>query len=154
MVFSLNKKMLFFIGFFWFITAVEVTPVKANNNEQSDQLPSTVYPNHPLPAKQPYCETGQASWYGKRFQGKKTASGERFDMHAISAAHRTLPIPSYVKVTNLNNGKSIVVRINDRGPYRKKRILDLSYAAAKKLGFTKKGHTKVSIETLQDTTLL
>ena len=148
MVFFLNKKILFFIVFVWFTTVFEVTLVKANNNEQSDQLPSTVYPNHLLHAKQLYCETGQASWYGKRFQGKKTASGERFDMHAISAAHRTLPIPSYVKVTNLNNGKSIVVRINDRGPYRKKRILDLSYAAAKKLDFTKNGHTKVSVEAL------
>jgi rare lipoprotein A len=145
-LFALNKKTLFVFVLVWFITAFEITPVKANNSKNSSQLPLTVA--HHTPPKQPYCQTGQASWYGKRFHGKKTASGERFNMYAISAAHRTLPIPSYAKVTNLNNGKSIVVRINDRGPYRKKRILDLSYAAAKELDFTKKGHIKVFIEVL------
>jgi rare lipoprotein A len=81
-----------------------------------------------------YRETGLASWYGRKFHGRKTSSGEPFDMFKLTAAHRTLPLPSYVRVTNLDNGQSIVVRVNDRGPFHKGRIMDLSYAAAAKLG--------------------
>jgi rare lipoprotein A len=94
----------------------------------------------------PYKVKGVASWYGKQFHGRRTTSGERYDMFAMTAAHPTLPIPSYVKVTNLYNGKSVVVRINDRGPFHKGRILDLSYAAAHKLGFVGLGKAKVQIE--------
>lgn len=125
-----------------------MVPVSATDDAHSDQLPTTTHEaDHPDPAK-PYCEKGQASWYGSYFHGKKTSSGERFDMHEMTAAHRTLPIPSYAKVTNLHNGKSIIVRINDRGPFKKQRIIDLSYAAAHQLGFIEKGHTVVSIEAL------
>lgn len=125
-----------------------MVPVSATDDAYSDQLPATMHEaDHPDPAK-PYCEKGQASWYGSYFHGKKTSSGERFDMHEMTAAHRTLPIPSYAKVTNLHNGKSIIVRINDRGPFKKQRIIDLSYAAAHQLGFVEKGHTVVSIEAL------
>lgn len=77
---------------------------------------------------------GTASWYGSEFHGKKTASGQKFDMFAMSAAHKTLPLLSYAKVTNLKNHRSVIVRINDRGPFHGKRDMDLSYAAAKKLG--------------------
>ncbi len=91
-------------------------------------------------------ETGKASWYGKQFHGRKTTSGERFDMNALTAAHPTLPIPSYAKVTNLSNGKEVVVRINDRGPFSSARVMDLSYAAAKKLDFVNKGVAKVKVE--------
>ncbi|QQS17041.1 MAG: septal ring lytic transglycosylase RlpA family protein [Neisseriales bacterium] len=125
-----------------------MVPVGATDDACSDQLPTTMHKaDHPDPAK-PYCKKGEASWYGSYFHGKKTSSGERFDMHEMTAAHRTLPIPSYAKVTNLHNGKSIIVRINDRGPFKKQRIIDLSYAAAHQLGFVEKGHTAVSIEAL------
>jgi rare lipoprotein A len=95
-----------------------------------------------------YREQGIASWYGKELQGKKTASGEVFDMEALSAAHRTLPLGTMIRVTNLDNSKSIKVRINDRGPFIKSRILDLSYGAARKLGFVEQGTTRVQIETV------
>lgn len=97
---------------------------------------------------QAFSQKGTASWYGKGFHGRKTASGERYDMYALTAAHPTLPIPSYVKVTNLKNNKEIVVRINDRGPFHSKRVMDLSYAAAKKLDFTQQGVATVKVEQL------
>ncbi|TIC86034.1 septal ring lytic transglycosylase RlpA family protein [Crenobacter intestini] len=89
---------------------------------------------------------GKASWYGKQFHGRKTSSGERYDMFAMTGAHPTLPIPSYAKVTNLKNGKMVIVRINDRGPFHKGRIMDLSYAAAHQLGFVKSGSADVLVE--------
>lgn len=100
----------------------------------------------PERGKRAYSERGVASWYGKRFHGRRTASGERYDMYAFSAAHRTLPIPSYARVTNLANGRSVVVRVNDRGPFHRKRLIDLSWAAAEKLGFTSNGQAQVLIE--------
>ncbi len=95
-----------------------------------------------------HSEEGVASWYGRRFHGKKTASGELYDMYAMTAAHPTLPIPSYVWVTALDNGKSVVVRINDRGPFHSKRIIDLSYTAAHKLGYVSRGSARVRVESL------
>ena len=92
-----------------------------------------------------YVENGVASWYGKWFHGKKTASGETFDMYQMSAAHKTLPMFSIVKVRNLENGKEIMVRINDRGPFVGERLIDLSYAAAKKIGMLKSGVVNVQI---------
>jgi rare lipoprotein A len=89
-----------------------------------------------------------ASWYGADFHGKRTASGERFDMYAMTAAHKTLPLSSYAEVTNLKNHRSVIVRINDRGPYHGKRAMDLSYAAAKELGITGKGTGPVQIKPL------
>jgi len=85
-----------------------------------------------------------ASWYGPRFHGKKTANGERFNMYAMTAAHKTLPLSSYAEVTNLKNHRSIVVRINDRGPYHGKRAIDLSYAAAKELGISGLGSVQIT----------
>lgn len=101
---------------------------------------------YPDKAIKPFAEEGKASWYGEPFHGRLTTSGEVFNMHEMTAAHRTLPIPSYVRVTNLANDKSVVVRINDRGPFHGNRIIDLSYAAAKKLGYTKQGVAQVRIE--------
>ncbi len=95
-----------------------------------------------------YQKEGLASWYGKRFHGRKTASGEIYDMYGMTAAHRTLPIPSYVRVTSLANGKSVVVRINDRGPFSKNRLIDLSYVAAHKLDYLGAGSTLVRVETI------
>lgn len=91
---------------------------------------------------------GEASYYAGFHHGKKTASGERFNMHSLTAAHRTLPLGSKIKVTNLNNGKEVVVRVNDRGPYAKGRVIDVSLGAAKKLDMIKTGTTKVSIQIL------
>nr|WP_227672209.1 MULTISPECIES: septal ring lytic transglycosylase RlpA family protein [Psychrobacter] len=91
-------------------------------------------------------QTGLASWYGRKFHGRKTASGDTFDMNGLTAAHRSLPLNCYVKVTNKNNGKSVVVKVNDRGPFSGNRVLDLSYGAAKQLGMTAEGVGNVSIE--------
>ena len=92
--------------------------------------------------------TGIASFYGKKFHGRRTASGQRFDMHSYTAAHRTLPFGSKVRVTNPRNGKSVVVRINDRGPYAKNRTIDLSRRAAEDLGIIRRGHAQVELELL------
>ena len=102
----------------------------------------------PMTSWQPYKARGVASWYGKRFHGKKTASGEVYDMYSMSAAHTTLPLPSYVKVTNPANGRSVIVRLNDRGPFKSNRLIDLSYAAAYKLRFISNGSTLVDIEAI------
>jgi rare lipoprotein A len=95
-----------------------------------------------------YTETGIASWYGPNFHGKTTANGENFDQNLISAAHRTLPLPSLVRVTNLENGRSIRVRVNDRGPFAHGRIIDMSRRGAQLLGFQRKGTAKVRVEIL------
>ena len=96
-----------------------------------------------------YSETGIASWYGPKFHGKRTANGEIFDQNEISAAHRTLPLPSIVRVTNLENGRSLKVRVNDRGPFAHSRIIDMSRRAAQLLGFEKKGTAKVLVEVVE-----
>ena len=93
-----------------------------------------------------YKQRGTASWYGRRFHGSPTSSGEKYDMYKMSAAHPILPIPSYARVTNLANGRSVVVRVNDRGPFHSGRAIDLSYAAAYKLGYIAQGSAQVEIE--------
>lgn len=93
-----------------------------------------------------YKERGYASWYGKKFNGYHTSNGEVYDMYAMTGAHKTLPIPSYVRVKNLDNGKSVVVRINDRGPFHQGRIVDLSYAAAQRIGILQAGTGRVEVE--------
>jgi len=102
----------------------------------------------PMTTWQPYKERGVASWYGKRYHGRKTSSGEVYDMYSMSAAHTTLPLPSYAKVTNPANGRFVIVRVNDRGPFKSSRIIDLSYAAAYKLRFTSTGSTLVEVEAI------
>jgi len=96
-----------------------------------------------------YSEVGVASWYGPDFHAKKTANGEQYNMHALTAAHRTLPLPSIVKVTNLENGRSLLVRVNDRGPYARDRIIDISKKGAQLLGFLEKGTAKVKVEIME-----
>jgi rare lipoprotein A len=93
-----------------------------------------------------YEVTGTASWYGEKFQGRPTSSGEPYDMFALTAAHRSLPLPSYLRVTNLANGRATIVRVNDRGPFHSDRVIDLSYAAAVKLGFVDDGTARVKLE--------
>lgn len=103
---------------------------------------------HLLDQVEGYHEEGVASWYGLKFHGELTSNGEVYNMYAMSAAHKTLPLPAYLKVTNLENQRSIVVRVNDRGPFHGDRIIDLSYAAAKKLGYDKQGTARVRLEAL------
>jgi rare lipoprotein A len=102
----------------------------------------------PFTSVRSFSQRGLASWYGKRFHGQKTSSGERYDMYAMTAAHPLLPIPSYARVTNLANRKSVVVRINDRGPFHAGRIIDLSWAAAAKLGYAERGSAEVEVEAI------
>jgi rare lipoprotein A len=102
----------------------------------------------PLVNDEPYVQRGVASWYGVKFHGQRTSSGEPYDMYKMTAAHPTLPIPSYARITNLDNGKSVVVRINDRGPFHSDRIVDVSYTAALKLGLLGQGSKQVEIERL------
>lgn len=115
-----------------------------------NKSPYTVFGKqyHILPSAEGYVATGMASWYGTKFHGNLTSNGERYDINAMTAAHKTLPIPCYARITNLENGKTTVVRINDRGPFHGDRIIDLSYAAATKLGYVDKGVAKIKIETI------
>ena len=102
----------------------------------------------PLASVRPFHQRGVASWYGKRFHGQKTANGETYDMYAMTAAHPILPIPSYARVTHLKSGKQVIVRINDRGPFHSGRVIDLSYAAAHRLGLLGTGSGEVEIEAI------
>ncbi len=112
--------------------------------------PYTVFGREYVPATslRPYKERGIASWYGRKFHGEKTSTGEVYDMHAMTAAHPTLPLPSYARVTNVATGKSVVVRVNDRGPFLHNRVIDLSYAAATKIGIAQKGSGEVEVEAI------
>lgn len=103
----------------------------------------------PITGDQPMVQTGRASWYGKMFHGKKTSTGEIYNMYSMTAAHKTMELPSYAKVTNLENGRSVIVRVNDRGPFVDNRIIDLSYAAASKLGYINKGTARVKVERIR-----
>ena len=102
----------------------------------------------PLAALAPFRQRGIASWYGKRFHGGLTSTGERYDMYAMTAAHPTLPVPSYARVTNVANGRSVVVRVNDRGPFHADRVIDLSFTAAYRLGYVDVGSTLVDVEAI------
>ncbi|MVW76791.1 septal ring lytic transglycosylase RlpA family protein [Pseudomonas xionganensis] len=101
---------------------------------------------YPIQDARRYQAIGPASWYGTKFHGQATANGETYDLYGMTAAHKTLPLPSYVRVTNLENGKSVVLRVNDRGPFYSDRIIDLSFAAAKKLGYAEQGTAQVKVE--------
>jgi len=101
---------------------------------------------YPMTSLKQYTATGYATWYGKKYHGNKTSIGEVYDMYKMTAAHKTLPLPCYVKVTNLKNDKTVIVRVNDRGPFVKDRIIDLSYAAANRLEIIEKGSELVKVE--------
>ena len=118
-------------------------PLNPNANRPYVALGRTYVPDT---ADAAFHQRGIASWYGRQFQGNRTASGERYDMFAMTAAHPTLPIPSYARVTNTRDGRSVIVRINDRGPYSRSRIIDLSEAAAKVLGMIEAGVVPVVLE--------
>jgi peptidoglycan lytic transglycosylase len=125
----------------------DATP-KAEPLHRNANNPYTVFGRQYVPAKaiRPFKQRGIASWYGKKFHGQLTSSGERYDMYKMTAAHTTLPIPSYARVTNLRNGRSVIVRVNDRGPFHSGRIIDLSYAAAAKLGYVSVGSAQVEVQ--------
>jgi rare lipoprotein A len=101
-----------------------------------------------MASSQGYRERGIASWYGSKFHGRRTSSGEPYDMHLATAAHRSLPLPTYAEVTNLDNGRKVVVKINDRGPFHDKRLIDLSYGAAIKLGMAANGTARVEVRAI------
>ena len=143
--------------------AVVVPPPPASSQEVPDAVPRpeprSAHGNPPfydvlgqryfvLPSAEDYLERGVASWYGPSFHGGTTSNGEPYDMYAMTAAHKTLPLPSYARVTNLKNGKSIVVRINDRGPFVANRLIDLSYSAAARLDMLREGTTLVEVRAL------
>lgn len=125
--------------------ASTATPSKQRGTKPYTVMGKTYYP---ILDASGYRETGVASWYGKDFHGRLTANGERYNMHANTAAHKLLPFGTQVKVTNLDNGKSIVTRINDRGPFIGNRIIDMSYAGARALGMVNKGTANVRVETV------
>ena len=122
------------------------TTVKVSKTSVSGQVKKVSY--SPVSAKAKFASSGVASYYGPGFHGRRTANGETFNMHAMTAAHRTLPFGTLVKVTNLSNGKSTVVRVNDRGPYVGNRVIDLSVAAAKEIGSTHSGTARVNLEVI------
>lgn len=125
----------------------DATPRLEAVTRAGNYTPYTVFGEtyHLLPSAEGYKSSGIASWYGSKFHGRLTSNGERYDMYAMTAAHKTLPIPSYVRVTNTDNGSSAIVRINDRGPFHPDREIDLSWAAAIKLGFSDQGTAPVEI---------
>ncbi len=121
-------------------------PRSRYGNPQSYQVNGVSY--QVMQSAQGYVERGIASWYGTKFHGRRTSSGEPYDMYAMTAAHKTLPLPTYVRVTNLDNQLSVVVKVNDRGPFHDDRLIDLSYAAATKLGISQNGTGRVEIRAL------
>ncbi len=128
----------------------EIVPEPVNRTMAGNRSPYTVLGKsyQVLTTEEGYSERGVASWYGEKFHGHKTPNGEIFDMYQLSAAHKSLPIPGFLKVTNLDNNRSIIVRVNDRGPFHADRIVDLSYAAALKLGYADKGTARVQLESV------
>lgn len=118
-------------------------PILPVGNKSPYEVRDVTY--HVLPNHSNYRERGIASWYGAKFNGHETSNGEIFDHYKATAAHKTLPIPSYARVTNLDNGKAVIVRVNDRGPFHPDRVIDLSYAAAVKLGYMEQGTARVEV---------
>lgn len=128
----------------------EVVPTPINRTMAGNRSPYTVNGRtyRVMATEEGFQQTGLASWYGEKFHGHLTSNGETFDMYQVSAAHTSLPIPSFARVTNLENQRSIIVRVNDRGPFHNDRIIDLSYAAAYQLGFANQGTALVHVESI------
>ena len=152
------KKFILFLGIVFYITGCSTkyqnyhTYVLPSSNKKWTQKPYVVngkiyYPKKTIPIG--YTQRGIASWYGPNFNGKRTSNGEIYNMYAFTAAHKTLPMNTIVKVTNLRNNKKVIVRINDRGPFVANRIIDLSYAAGKKIGLDKSGIAPVKLQVIK-----
>jgi rare lipoprotein A len=155
-----------FIALPWWISGCGSTPAKRGSDDAAANGSTAVKAGEPLhrganrpytvlgkrytpdTSGKPYKARGLASWYGSLFHGQRTASGEIFDMHQLTAAHTTLPIPSYARVTHAGSGAQVIVRVNDRGPFKDDRIIDLSFAAARRLGFANAGVAEVEVEML------
>jgi rare lipoprotein A len=131
-------------------SVAEIIPVHITRTRAGNRSPYTVLGKsyNVMDTEAGYSERGVASWYGEKFHGHKTSNGEVFDMYLASAAHKSLPIPSFLKVTNLDNNRSIIVRVNDRGPFHGDRLVDLSYAAAVKLGYADRGTARVQLDAI------
>ena len=121
-------------------------PLSRYGNPESYKVYGKTY--YTLPSSKDYKERGTASWYGTKFHGKRTSSGEPYDLYAMTAAHKTLPLPTYVEVTNLKNGRSVIVKVNDRGPFHDDRLIDLSYTAAAKLDILPYGTGQVEVRAI------
>jgi len=130
-----------------FATALGAAPGNSTPDSKQEKAPEQIQDTKPIKTKK--FQVGKASWYGRIFQHKRTASGEPYDMYQFTAAHRTLPLGSWIKVTNLRNERSVVVRINDRGPVKRNRIIDLSYSAAKMLDMGHDGVDPVQLDVVQ-----
>ncbi len=133
-------------------TMPDQTRIGANEAGRGNASPYTVFGKSysVMPDSHGYLEIGIASWYGKKFHGRLTSMGEVYDMHGLTAAHKALPLPTYVKVTNLDNRRHAIVKVNDRGPFHDDRLIDLSYEAAMQLGFADKGTAPVVVEALDN----
>ncbi len=129
---------------------IDYSKIKQEPLSRTGNKPYVVYgvTYVPLSSAVGFREQGIASWYGKKFHGRRTSSGEIYDMYAMTAAHKTLPLPTYVSVTNVNNNRKVIVRVNDRGPFIDDRVIDLSYSAARELGLVRPGTGPVIIEAL------
>lgn len=148
MTHKINALRRFFIACMFSLLA------SCTNVQQPAVAPGNVYTENNqtyaiLSSSKNYREQGIASWYGRRFHKKRTSSGERYNMYKLTAAHKTLPLSTYVRVTNLKNGKQVIVKVNDRGPFSSNRLIDLSYAAAKKLGILGRGIAPVNVEAIE-----
>ncbi|MEQ9564672.1 MAG: septal ring lytic transglycosylase RlpA family protein [Pseudomonadales bacterium] len=128
----------------------DITPEPVMRTNAGNKSPYTVLGQtyEVLPSSHGFIQEGTASWYGRKFHGRPTSNGERFDMYGMTAAHKSLPIPTYVEVTNLDNGRKVVLRVNDRGPFLSERNIDLSWGAAAKLGFADLGTARVRVVAL------
>ena len=131
-------------------TVIDYSSIKKEPLSRTGNKPYTVFGVSyvPMPSAVGYREKGIASWYGKKFHGRRTSSGETYDMYAMTAAHKTLPLPTYVRVTNLRNKRKIILKVNDRGPFVGNRLIDLSYAAARELDLVRSGTGPVLVEAL------
>lgn len=124
----------------------DATPTLHTGNYKANPYTVLGKTYFPLQESKNYVQSGTASWYGTKFHGQNTANGEVYDLYGMSAAHKTLPLPAYVRVTNLDNNRVVILRVNDRGPFYSDRIIDLSYAAAKKLGYAESGTARIKVE--------
>jgi rare lipoprotein A len=133
------------------INGIKDAEPKEEAKSRSGNAPYTVFGKRYYVMKDSnnFKQKGIASWYGKKFHGRKTSSGEKYDLYGMTAAHRSLPLPTYVKVKNLDNGKTVIVKVNDRGPFHSSRVIDLSYAAASKLGIVATGTGRVELEAIK-----
>lgn len=147
---SLLNKFLYFLFFIILLCSASCTPAASKTYDRATQKPYMINNRayYPIPTAYGFTQTGTASWYGPDFHGRKTSNGETYNMYNMTAAHKTLPMNTVLLVKNLENGREIVIRVNDRGPFVRGRIIDLSYSAAKRLGIIGRGTARVHLTAL------